>query len=219
MKNIKRLTSLSLSLLMIATSTLPGLPNALAAEKKTSRIIQLEQQKNEAAQNTEELEKTDSHSQESESQQQPEEESNQIILNEDGSINAENASYSSNPGTPAHIDPDPLVKLRSTNAAELTNFEPSLFTGAFNYSFPLDLPPGRNGFGPSLGLNYSSQDRSLSSQVAFGWSMPEVSISRQAKEGINNLYTNKKHFTYTIGSSGGELVPLARASTEPMAPE
>src|SRR5437773_11392014 len=35
-------------------------------------------------------------------------------------------------------------------------FTPDLFTGTGNYSVPIELPPGRNGFQPQLSLVYST---------------------------------------------------------------
>ncbi len=44
-------------------------------------------------------------------------------------------------------------------------FSPDLHTGAGTYTVPVDLPSGRNGFGPTLALTYSTgwvTDRSAS---------------------------------------------------------
>src|SRR5688572_32191579 len=43
-------------------------------------------------------------------------------------------------------------------------------TGALNYSFPIRVPPGRNGMVPSLSLDYSSQ-AAIYGGIAAGWSM------------------------------------------------
>lgn len=43
-------------------------------------------------------------------------------------------------------------------------------TGAFEYSYPLTLPPGRLGMQPTLALSYSSQAQ-LYGGIAAGWSL------------------------------------------------
>ena len=38
-----------------------------------------------------------------------------------------------------------------------TVFKPDPLAGSLNYSYPLNVPPGRNGLQPDLSLSYSSQ--------------------------------------------------------------
>ena len=56
-------------------------------------------------------------------------------------------------------------------------------TGAAGYSFPIAVPPGRNGMQPSLALTYSSQNP-LRGGVAAGWSLPIPSIELDTSQGI-----------------------------------
>ena len=43
-------------------------------------------------------------------------------------------------------------------------------TGAYTYSYPIVIPPGRNNLTPELSLNYNSNDRTVDSIVGYGWS-------------------------------------------------
>jgi hypothetical protein len=54
-------------------------------------------------------------------------------------------------------------------------------TGAYQYSIPIDVPPGR-GVQPSLALGYSSQ-QSLHGGIAAGWSLDLPTISRDWSRG------------------------------------
>ncbi|MBU1934617.1 hypothetical protein KKF04_01035, partial [Patescibacteria group bacterium] len=62
------------------------------------------------------------------------------------------------------------------------------FTGAAIYSYPINLPPGRNGMTPSVSITYNSQDESLDNIIGYHWSVPEYSIVRLNKTGVENLY-------------------------------
>ena len=51
-------------------------------------------------------------------------------------------------------------------------------TGAFNYTYPIAVPPGRAGMAPSLGLSYSS-DGASAGGIAAGWNLgPTVNLPR-----------------------------------------
>jgi len=54
--------------------------------------------------------------------------------------------------------------------------------GAFQYSYPLVVPPGRLGLQPSLALVYSSQG-ALAGGLAAGWSLPVPDIHRDWSRG------------------------------------
>jgi len=57
--------------------------------------------------------------------------------------------------------------------------------GAVTYSFPIKVPPGRNGAAPALALNYSSQ-APLRGGIAVGWSLsslPTVEVDPTAPQG------------------------------------
>jgi hypothetical protein len=48
-------------------------------------------------------------------------------------------------------------------------FAPDLFTGTGNFTVPIALPPGRNGFQPELSLVYSTGNGN--SPFGLGWSL------------------------------------------------
>src|SRR5689334_16351092 len=49
--------------------------------------------------------------------------------------------------------------------------------GSVSYSYPIVVPPGRNGMAPKLALNYSSNG-ALRGGLAVGWSLSLPSIER-----------------------------------------
>lgn len=60
---------------------------------------------------------------------------------------------------------------------------PDLFTGAFTYRIPINVPPGRNGIEPNLALTYRSGNGS--SMFGMGWDLEIGSIERSTRNGIN----------------------------------
>jgi len=71
---------------------------------------------------------------------------------------------------------------QSSHLPTVDSFQVSSFTGAANYSLPIEVPPGPGGFQPSLSLNYNSQvvDQSTlntqASWVGMGWSLDSGSM-------------------------------------------
>jgi RHS repeat-associated protein len=61
-------------------------------------------------------------------------------------------------------------------------FAPDLHTGTGNLSFPLQLPAGRNGFQPSISLNYSTG--SGNGFFGFGWNLSVPGVSRRTAKGV-----------------------------------
>lgn len=61
-------------------------------------------------------------------------------------------------------------------------FSPDLFTGTGNFTVPIALPPGRNGFQPELNLLYSTGNGN--GPFGMGWSLSIPSISRKTSKGI-----------------------------------
>jgi RHS repeat-associated protein len=74
-------------------------------------------------------------------------------------------------------------------------FRPDLHTGTGNYSIPVDLPKGRNGFQPSLSFNYSTGNPN--SAFGQGWSIGGISgITRKVSNGVpryGNVNTSGKN--------------------------
>jgi RHS repeat-associated protein len=67
-------------------------------------------------------------------------------------------------------------------------FTPDLFTGTGNFSVPIALPPGRNGFQPQLSLSYSSGNGN--GPFGLGWSLSIPEVSRKTSSGVP-LYNDK----------------------------
>jgi Salmonella virulence plasmid 65kDa B protein len=61
-------------------------------------------------------------------------------------------------------------------------FSPDLFTGTGNFSIPLALPPGRNGFQPQMSLVFSTGNGN--SPFGLGWSPIPVKLFAQVKESL-----------------------------------
>lgn len=86
-------------------------------------------------------------------------------------------------------------------------------TGAFIYSFPITIPPGRNGTQPSLSLNYHSQDLKNDNLIGYGWSLSIPYIERVPKTGVDRLYTsNDEYFTSSLS---GELEKISAGNYGP----
>lgn len=61
-------------------------------------------------------------------------------------------------------------------------FQPDLHMGTGNFSIPISIPSGRNGFQPHLSLSYSTG--SSNGSFGLGWSLGIPSISRKTSKGI-----------------------------------
>lgn len=88
-------------------------------------------------------------------------------------------------------------------------FAPDLFTGTGNFTVPVALPPGRNGFQPDLSLVYSTG--SGSEAFGLGWSLSIPGVSRQTSKGVP-VYDNAKD-TFVL-SGAEDLVPVEGSETE-----
>ena len=76
-------------------------------------------------------------------------------------------------------------------------------SGALVYTYPLVIPPGRNGVQPNLTLSYNSQSSDNSSLFGYGWSLNIPFIERLPKTGIEHLYDGSDEYFYS--SLSGEL--------------
>ncbi len=86
------------------------------------------------------------------------------------------------------------------------------FSGAAAYSYPFQLPPGRNGLQPSLALSYSNSAmngairRVSSGTIASGWSLSQIAIVRTGVElqGLTSLLMPNK-FRLVLNGTGYKL--------------
>src|ERR687886_129541 len=68
-------------------------------------------------------------------------------------------------------------------------FSPDLFTGTGNFTVPIALPPGRNGFQPELSLVYSTGNGD--GPFGLGWALSVPGVSRKTSKGVP-LYDDSK---------------------------
>ena len=61
-------------------------------------------------------------------------------------------------------------------------FSPDLHTGTGNFTVPIALPPGRNGFQPQLNLAYSTGHGN--GPWGLGWSLSIPGVSRKTSKGV-----------------------------------
>src|SRR5918995_4550246 len=61
-------------------------------------------------------------------------------------------------------------------------FAPDLFTGTGNFTVPIALPPGRNGFQPQLSLVYSTGNGN--GPFGLGWSLSVPGVARKTSHGV-----------------------------------
>ncbi|NOT57511.1 MAG: hypothetical protein HOP18_23140 [Deltaproteobacteria bacterium] len=87
-------------------------------------------------------------------------------------------------------------------------FSPDLHTGTGNFTVPIALPPGRNGFQPQLSLGYSTG--SGNGAFGLGWGPSVPGVSRQTSQGVPR-YNDAKDIFILSGSE--DLVPVPGGST------
>ena len=84
-------------------------------------------------------------------------------------------------------------------------FSPDLYTGTGNFTIPLALPPGRNGFQPQMNLVYSTGNGN--GPFGLGWTLSVPGVSRQTSKGIPQYDDVKDTF---VLSGAEDLVPVER---------
>ncbi|MBL7797054.1 MAG: VCBS repeat-containing protein [Saprospiraceae bacterium] len=84
-------------------------------------------------------------------------------------------------------------------------FSPDLFTGTGNFTIPIALPQGRNGFQPQINLVYSSGQGN--GPFGLGWSLSIPGISRQTAKGIPEYDDQEDTF---ILSGAEDLIPVKK---------
>ena len=82
-------------------------------------------------------------------------------------------------------------------------FSPDLFTGTGNFSVPVAVPAGRNGFQPELTLGYSTGNGN--SSFGMGWALGIPGVTRKTNRGIPVYNDNEDIF---LLSGAEDLVPV-----------
>ena len=77
-------------------------------------------------------------------------------------------------------------------------------TGAAQLTYPIAIPPGRNGLQPDVDLSYNSQNSQLGSIFGEGWSVNIPYIQRLNKNGVDELYSSSTP-SYFMSSFDGEF--------------
>ena len=86
-------------------------------------------------------------------------------------------------------------------------FAPDLHTGTGNFTVPIALPPGRNGFQPQINLVYSTG--AGNGPFGLGWNLDVPGISRKTSRGIPRYEDNSSAASYdTFVLSGAEDLVL-----------
>src|SRR5947209_18769571 len=93
-------------------------------------------------------------------------------------------------------------------------FSPDLYTGTGNFTVPLALPSGRNGFQPQLSLVYSSGNGN--GPYGLGWSLSIPGVSRKTSHGVPRYQDSAPHFDErdTFILSGAEDLVVIQDSEE-----
>lgn len=82
-------------------------------------------------------------------------------------------------------------------------FSPDLFTGTGNFTVPIDVPAGRNGFQPELSLTYSTGNSN--GPFGLGWALSVPGVSRKTSDGVPIYDDSADTF---ILSGAEDLVPV-----------
>jgi RHS repeat-associated protein len=95
-------------------------------------------------------------------------------------------------------------------------FSPDLHTGTGNFTIPIALPPGRNGFQPQLSLTYSTGNGS--GPFGLGWNLSVPGVSRKTSKGIPRYRDADidpiKHDTFIL-SGAEDLVLVTSLKSNP----
>ena len=103
--------------------------------------------------------------------------------------------------------PAPILGADPPKGAELGVGDVSVATktGAASYSYPIKVPPGRNGMAPQLALSYSSQAPTYGG-VAVGWQLPVGMISEDTSDGRLRTHDPRVEATETDAKADDRFV-------------
>lgn len=88
-------------------------------------------------------------------------------------------------------------------------FSPDLHTGTGNFTVPITLPAGRNGFQPQLSLSYSTGNGN--GPFGLGWNLTIPGVSRKTSKGIpryRDEHTSQDGGDTFLLSGAEDLVPI-----------
>ncbi len=123
----------------------------------------------------------------------------------------ESQSSAAGPSGPSQSD-DPYRLSRE--ALSPSNFFYGNFNGGpFTYTYPISIPPGRNGVQPDLKLNYSSDAKRNDSLFGYGWGISIPYIERMNKIGLDKLFNQDSSHSYYYSSLSGEILPALSTTT------
>jgi RHS repeat-associated protein len=89
------------------------------------------------------------------------------------------------------------------------SFSPDLHTGTGNFTVPIAIPPGRNGFQPQINLVYSTGNGN--GPFGLGWNLSVPGVSRKTSKGIPRYDDRGDIF---ILSGAEDLVPVESTNTK-----
>src|SRR6185503_6144870 len=106
----------------------------------------------------------------------------------------------------------PTAGATPAKAADIQDGDASVSTqtGALDYSYPVRVPPGRQGMQPHLALAYSSQ-AATHGGIAAGWSLSIPSITEDTSQGrlwATAISVQVKNYASSM-AGGRPLIPVA----------
>jgi hypothetical protein len=116
------------------------------------------------------------------------------------------------PASPPSIPAAPDIQPTVYNSFNQNQVKIDKNTGALATTYPISLPPGRNGLQPNLDLTYNSQNSQQGSIFGEGWRINIPYIERLDKSGVDNLYSTST-LNYFTSSFDGELVATSTVSS------
>lgn len=98
------------------------------------------------------------------------------------------------------------------------DFHADLFTGRFNYSIPIEVPPARGGSEPGIALQYSSSGGN--GWCGVGWDLDLGYIERETRLGspldtYYGWYDDSAGFIYSVAGQAGRLIHATDGTYRP----